>query len=605
MSSRSWLAGVAWRAARRGLVVRAAASVRQLRASSGGPGAEEAAPGYGHWAAAAALAVTVIAAEHYNEKRFFKAALLGNVQELEKQIQSLETVVGGGGSGGGGEEEGSAADRRHTLGWTALMAAAANNQAPCVRALLARGARPDARDRYPGAAAAAARHGLHALDILQRREEEFCPSMNARASYLGWTALHYAALGDSADSTRALLAGGADPTARDHAGRRAIHYARDASPTRELLVEAAKDWERAAAAAAAEERRRYPLEQRLKRFLVGQRAAINAVAAAVRRKENGWSDEDHPLVFLFLGSSGVGKTELGKQLARYLHGDQPGAFIRLDMSEYGERHEVAKLIGAPPGYVGHESGGLLTRALQKRPDAVVLLDEVDKAHPDVLTVLLQLFDEGRLTDGKGKLIECKDAVFVMTSNLAADEIAQYGMQLRREAERPPAGPAPTVAAPDAPAVAAPDDQPAPEVQVSRQFKDQVVRPILKRHFGRDEFLGRINEMVYFLPFSRAELLELVQLELGRWAERARARHGIDLAWEGGVLGALADGYDVHYGARSIQHEVERRVVNRLAAAAERGELPRGAGVRLEARGGRLALAVRRPPDGNYKPLDAE
>lgn len=201
----------------------------------------------------------------------------------------------------------------------------------------------------------------------------------------------------------------------------------------------------------------------------------------------------------------------------------------------------------------------------------------------------------------------------MTSNLAADEIAQYGMQLRREAERPPAGPAPTVAAPAAaaPVPATPkdqpahDDQPAPDVQVSRQFKDQVVRPILKRHFGRDEFLGRINEMVYFLPFSRAELLELVQLELGRWAERARARHGIDLAWEGGVLGALADGYDVHYGARSIQHEVERRVVNRLAAAAERGELPRGAGVRLEARGGRLALAVRRPPDSSYKPLDAE
>lgn len=154
----------------------------------------------------------------------------------------------------------------------------------------------------------------------------------------------------------------------------------------------------------------------------------------VRRKENGWADDDHPLVFLFLGSSGIGKTELAKQLASYIHKDNPKSFIRLDMSEYQEKHEVAKLIGAPPGYIGHEEGGQLTKKLKKCPDAVVLFDEVDKAHPDVLTVLLQLFDEGRLTDGQGKTIECKNAIFIMTSNLASNEIAQHGLEIRKEVE---------------------------------------------------------------------------------------------------------------------------------------------------------------------------
>lgn len=155
---------------------------------------------------------------------------------------------------------------------------------------------------------------------------------------------------------------------------------------------------------------------------------------AIRRKENGWVDDDHPLVFLFLGSSGIGKTELAKQLACYIHKDKPAGFIRLDMSEYQEKHEVAKLIGAPPGYVGHDDGGQLTSRLKQNPKAVVLFDEVDKAHPDVLSVLLQLFDEGRLTDGKGKTISCKDAIFIMTSNLASDEIANHAINLRREIE---------------------------------------------------------------------------------------------------------------------------------------------------------------------------
>ena len=141
-----------------------------------------------------------------------------------------------------------------------------------------------------------------------------------------------------------------------------------------------------------EERKKFPLEQRLKEFIVGQEGPIATVASAIRRKENGWSDGEHPLVFLFLGSSGVGKTELAKQVATYLHrhSKEGEGFIRLDMSEFQEKHEAAKLIGSPPGYVGHEEGGHLTRSLKANPKAVVLFDEVDKAHPDVLTTLLQV-----------------------------------------------------------------------------------------------------------------------------------------------------------------------------------------------------------------------
>ncbi|KAG8302299.1 hypothetical protein J6590_034611 [Homalodisca vitripennis] len=230
--------------------------------------------------------------------------------------------------------------------------------------------------------------------------------------------------------------------------------------------------------------------------------------------------------------------------------------------------QVAKMIGAPPGYVGHDDGGQLTKRLRKCPDAVVLFDEVDKAHPDVLTVLLQLFDEGRLTDGKGKTIECKDAIFVMTSNLASDEIAEHALQLRREAKE----------LMDQRLEGKFDEELSTNITISRHFKDKVVRPILKKHFGRDEFLGRINEIVYFLPFSNSELNKLVSKELGTWAKKAKDKHMISLRWERGVESVLAEGYDVHYGARSIKYEVERRVVSQLAAAHERGIIDRGSSV---------------------------
>lgn len=230
------------------------------------------------------------------------------------------------------------------------------------------------------------------------------------------------------------------------------------------------------------------------------------------------------------------------------------------------------------GYIGHDDGGQLTKRLKEFPEAVVLFDEVDKAHPDVLTVLLQLFDEGRLTDGKGKTIECKDAIFIMTSNLAATEIADHGLQLRREAEN--------IAKERVEGTLEDSDllPNANKINISRHFKERVVQPILKRHFGRDEFLGRINEIVYFLPFSRQELFQLVDRELQFWAGKAKAKHDIDLVWDAGVLNNLADGYNVYYGARSIKHEVERRVVAELALAHEQDKLTTGSEVRLSMEG---------------------
>uniref|UniRef100_A0A673LW76 Caseinolytic peptidase B protein homolog n=1 Tax=Sinocyclocheilus rhinocerous TaxID=307959 RepID=A0A673LW76_9TELE len=227
----------------------------------------------------------------------------------------------------------------------------------------------------------------------------------------------------------------------------------------------------------------------------------NMVKSAIRRKENGWYDEEHPVVFLFLGSSGIGKTELAKQVARYMHKDIKKGFIRMDMSEFQEKHEVAKFIGSPPGYVGHEEGGQLTKQLKQCPNAMVLFDEVDKAHPDVLTIMLQLFDEGRLTDGKGKTIECKDAIFIMTSNAASDEIAQHALQLRQEAqEQSRRRLAENL-----------DDVQKSEITISNTFKEQVIRPILKVIHHPRVFLSR--HIVFNKPYAYIKLLQLLHFIL--------------------------------------------------------------------------------------------
>ncbi|KAK6166402.1 hypothetical protein SNE40_023103 [Patella caerulea] len=475
-------------------------------------------------------------------------------------------------------------DCRHVLGWTALQLAAVNRNIKAIRLLLDAGADPNLGDEFVNINVTSREKKLNTLQVLLSREEDFCDRLNNSVNFKDSTALHYAVLVEDKDIVEALLKAGADPTKENALGHKPIAYARSPAVTN-ILKNYEKDFHEIKAQKEAEERRKYPLENRIREVIIGQEIAINTVASAIRRKENGWYDEDTPLVFLFLGSSGIGKTELAKQVAKYLHKDSKKGFIRIDMSEYQEKHEVAKFIGSPPGYVGHEEGGQLTKKLKQCPTAVVLFDEVDKAHPDVLTIMLQLFDEGRLTDGKGKTIECKDAIFIMTSNLASEEIAQHALDLREEAKLT-----------NKQKISGVDNSEILEmVTISRNFKDKVVRPILKRSFRRDEFLGRISEIVYFLPFSRLELSKLVTNELEFWSKRAKAKHNIELQWDHHVVDVLADGYDVHYGARSIKHEVERQVVTQLAMAHEQQLISKGCSIRL---------VVPNPSDPT-KPLDSK
>uniref|UniRef100_A0ABI7YKI1 Caseinolytic mitochondrial matrix peptidase chaperone subunit B n=1 Tax=Felis catus TaxID=9685 RepID=A0ABI7YKI1_FELCA len=525
--------------------------------------------GLSMWALATALVVHCYSKSPSNkDAALMEAARTNNVQEVSRLLS-----------------EGADVNARHRLGWTALMVAAISRNDSVVQVLLAAGADPNLGDDFSSVYKTAKEQGIHSLEdggqdgaswritnqwtsalefrrwlgvptgVLVTREDDFNNRLNNRASFKGCTALHYAVLADDYRTVKELLDGGANPLQRNEMGHTPLDYAREGEVMKLLRTSEAKYQEKQRKR-EAEERRRFPLEQRLKEHIIGQENAIATVGAAIRRKENGWYDEEHPLVFLFLGSSGIGKTELAKQTAKYMHKDAK---------------KVAKFIGSPPGYIGHEEGGQLTKKLKQCPNAVVLFDEVDKAHPDVLTIMLQLFDEGRLTDGKGKTIDCKDAIFIMTSNVASDEIAQHALQLRQEALE---------MSHNRLAENLGDVQINDKITISKNFKENVIRPILKAHFRRDEFLGRINEIVYFLPFCHSELIQLVNKELNFWAKRAKQRHNITLLWDREVADVLVDGYNVHYGARSIKHEVERRVVNQLAAAYEQDLLPGGCTLRI-------------------------
>ena len=292
------------------------------------------------------------------------------------------------------------------------------------------------------------------------------------------------------------------------------------------------------------------LEKDLHERVVGQDLAVTAVSEAIRRSRSGLSDPNRPIgVFLFVGPTGVGKTELAKALA-YILFNQEEAMIRLDMSEYMEKHSVSKLIGSPPGYVGYDEGGQLTEALRRRPYSVVLLDEVEKANPDVFNILLQVFDDGRLTDSKGRVVNCKNALFIMTSNLGS-------MQLLEHLEK--------------------------KKDYSKEAILALLEPILKAHF-RPEFLNRLDEILPFLPLRREDMERIVELQLQGIRKRLHERH-IALDWDQKVLTQLGDeGYDPFFGARPLKRLIQQKVVNMLSTGILEGKILSGQKVHLSVKG---------------------
>ncbi len=285
------------------------------------------------------------------------------------------------------------------------------------------------------------------------------------------------------------------------------------------------------------------LEKTLEESVVGQPYAVTAVSEAIRRSRAGLSDPGRPIgAFLFVGPTGVGKTELAKALARQLF-NQEEALIRLDMSEYMEKHSVSKLIGSPPGYVGYDEGGQLTEAIRRHPYSVILLDEIEKAHPDVFNILLQIFDDGRVTDSKGRTVNCKNSLFIMTSNLGSQEL----LDSKNE---------------------------------SKEAILATVEPILKKHF-RPEFLNRLDDILPFLPLQEKDMESIVTLQLKQVQKRLLERD-IKLEWDEKALKYLAEkGYDPHYGARPLKRLIQNEVVNMLSSAVLKGEILSEQTVHLE------------------------
>ncbi|HEY2585798.1 MAG TPA: ATP-dependent chaperone ClpB [Tepidisphaeraceae bacterium] len=287
------------------------------------------------------------------------------------------------------------------------------------------------------------------------------------------------------------------------------------------------------------------MEERLGQRVIGQDAAVRAVADAVRRSRAGLGDPNRPIgSFMFLGPTGVGKTELCKALAEFLFDDED-AMIRIDMSEYMEQHSVARLIGAPPGYVGYEEGGRLTEAVRRRPYSVILLDEIEKAHRDVFNVLLQVLDDGRLTDGQGRTVNFKNTVIVMTSNLGSQEIQRLSSGK------------------------------APDWEV-----EAAVKTLLQAHF-RPEFLNRVDEVIIFHTLTRDQLTKIVDVQLNQLRKRLAAR-GLKLVVTDAAKQLLGEeGYDPTYGARPLKRVIQQRIENPLSNQILRGDFVEGDTVRID------------------------
>ena len=297
------------------------------------------------------------------------------------------------------------------------------------------------------------------------------------------------------------------------------------------------------------------MEAQLQERVVGQAEAVRAVSDAIRRSRAGLSDPNRPNgSFLFLGPTGVGKTELTKALAGFLF-DSPDAMVRIDMSEFMEKHSVARLIGAPPGYVGYEEGGYLTEAVRRRPYSVILLDEVEKAHPDVFNILLQVLDDGRLTDGQGRTVDFRNTVIVMTSNLGSQMIQDMSS----------------------------DDS----AESYTQMKAAVMGAV-QAHF-RPEFINRLDDIVVFHPLDKAQIREIARIQTA-YLDRRLADRGIQLVLDDAALQLLGNvGFDPVYGARPLKRAIQQQLENPLAQKILSGEFGTGDTVHVEAKGGQLVF----------------
>ncbi|MCI2957552.1 ATP-dependent Clp protease ATP-binding subunit [Agromyces atrinae] len=312
------------------------------------------------------------------------------------------------------------------------------------------------------------------------------------------------------------------------------------------------------------------LEAELHARVVGQDDAVAAVAKAVRRNRTGMGDARRPVgSFLFLGPTGVGKTELAKALAESLFADE-SAVIRFDMSEFGERHTVSRLVGAPPGYVGYDEAGQLTERVRRNPYSIVLFDEIEKAHPDVFNLLLQVLDDGRLTDGQGRVVDFRNAVIVMTSNLGSEFLASRSGALGFVAQA---------------------DAAAGGFASEKDLRDRVMGKL--REAMRPEFLNRIDEIVLFRKLDTAQLSSIVRLLLGATSARLAARE-IDFSVTDAAVDLIAEiGYEPEYGARPLRRVIQREVDDRIAELVVSGELGDGQAVTVDAHEGAISVRVAR------------